>query len=262
MQMFPGDVLADVGYVGNVGRHIPIDIDINQPVPGAYVTAGIAAPGGIKSSNALTLNRIRPYPGWGVISTNEPIASSNYNGLQTALTKRFSSGSEFGLSYTWSKAFAVGGNVASGKIQNIYNLKADYGYSSFQRNQIFAAQWVYGLPFYRSQRGIAGHLLGGYELNGVVNLLSGGFSTAKTSGVDPGGIGLLNSGADGQPYPDQVGDPYRGAPRTRHQWFNTSAYALVPSGQARPGDSKPQNVPQPGIETVTIGLMRNHSCPN
>lgn len=109
-QELPQRLLLDVGYYGNLGRKLTQTFDINQPQPGAYVTAGIAQPGGISSGSPTTkLNRIRPYLGYASIAENLPIASSNYNSLQIAAKKEFRFGSEIGFSYTWSKSLGIQG---------------------------------------------------------------------------------------------------------------------------------------------------------
>ncbi len=249
-QELPQQFLLDVGYYGNVGRKLIGTFELNQPQPGAYVAAGIAAPGGITSGNPTTkLNRIRPYLGYSSIADNLPIASGNYNSLQVAARKQFRFGSELGLSYTWSKSMGIEG------AQNFYNIAADYGPTDDQRNHIIAAQGVYETPWFHDQHGLAGHLLGGYELSTIVNFLTGAVHTASTSGVDPAGIALLNSNA-ASARPDQVADPNNG-PKSFTQYFNTSAFALVPASQLRPGNGAVNSVYGPNSVAVTLGLMRN-----
>ena len=218
-RQLPAHIVLDVAYVGNVGRHLANSIDLNEPLPGAYVTAGIASAGGLTTGNSVKLNQIRPYRGYGAFSASMPIFSTNYNGLQMQFKQHLGTSLELGGAYTFSKAMGISG------AQNVYNLSADYGVS--QRDNMFVAQAVYQLPFYRQQVGLVGHLLGGYELSGILNLSAGGLSTATTSNQDPAGLGLLSSGTAASGRPDRVGDPNNG-PRTIQQWFNTAAFATVP----------------------------------
>jgi carboxypeptidase family protein/TonB-dependent receptor-like protein len=249
-QELPQHLLLDVGYYGNVGRKLIATFDINQPLPGAYVVAGIAAPGAISSGNSTTkLNRIRPYLGYASIADNLPIASGNYNSLQVAAKKEFRYGSEVGIAYTWSKSMGIEG------AQNFYNIAGDYGPTDDQRNHIIAAQGVYETPWFHEQRGLVGHLLGGYELSTIVNFLSGAVHTASTSGVDPAGLALLNSNA-ASARPDQVGNPNNG-PKTFMQYFNAAAFALVPALQVRSGNAAVNSIYGPNSTSVTLGLMRN-----
>ena len=57
-RQLPASIVVDVAYVGNVGRHLANTIDLNEPLPGAYVTAGIAPAGGLTTSNSVKLNQI------------------------------------------------------------------------------------------------------------------------------------------------------------------------------------------------------------
>jgi hypothetical protein len=250
-RQLPGRTLVDVGYYGNVGRDLSAVFELNQPAVGAYVTAGIAAPGGITSGAPTTkLNRIRPYPGYASIAANLPYGTSNYNSLQTQLRKQFSSGS-LGAVYTWSRALTIGG------AQDFYNIAQDYGPDDSQINHIFAAHGVYELPWYRNQRGVVGHLLGGFELSGIANLQSGHVHTPTISGADPAGISL-NSGGSSTDRPDRVADPNNG-PKTVRQYFNTSAFAAVPASQVRTGNASVNSIYGPNLVSFTVGLMRNIS---
>ena len=247
-RQLPAHIVLDVAYVGNADRHLTLSVDTNEPLPGAYVAAGIAAAGAITTSNSIKLNEIRPYRGYGAFSAALPGFSSNYNGLQVQFKQHLGQWLELGGAYTFSRAMGFSG------VQNIYNIAADYG--TTQRDNMFVAQAVYKLPFYREQKGFLGHLLGGYELSGIVNLSHGGLLTATTSNQDPAGIGLLSSGTAATSRPDRVGNPNTG-PRTIQQWFNTAAFAYVPTSQLRPGNESIGTIYGPGSEVVNASLMRN-----
>ncbi|HZQ44605.1 MAG TPA: TonB-dependent receptor [Acidobacteriaceae bacterium] len=247
-RQLPADIVLDVAYVGNAARHLALPIDLNEPLPGAYVTAGIAKAGGLTSGNSIKLNEIRPYRGYGAFSASMPIFSSNYNGLQVQFKQHLGTSLELGGAYTFSKNMGVSG------VQSIYNMSADYGV--LQRDNMFVAQAVYNIPFYKQQVGVLGHLLGGYELSGIVNLSAGGVLTATTSNQDPAGLGLLTSSTAATARPDRVGDPNNG-PRTTKEWFDTSAFAFVPASQTRPGNESIGSIYGPGSKVVNIALMRN-----
>jgi hypothetical protein len=44
-------MLFDIGYYGNKALHLPAEADINQPPPGAYLSAGVLAQGPISIGN-------------------------------------------------------------------------------------------------------------------------------------------------------------------------------------------------------------------
>jgi hypothetical protein len=74
--------------------------------------------------------------------------------------------------------------------------------------------------------------------------------------VDPAGLGILGASA-ASPRPDLEGDPNSGAPQTLQEWFNTSAFANVPSGELRPGTEGRGVVRGPGYARWDISLFKN-----
>ncbi len=254
-QLSPGWIF-DIGYVGATGIHLLGIVDVNQPLPGAYVTAGLAASGGITRANTQTLNRIRPYLGYGPINQVQPRFTSNYNSLQSNMRRQFKDGSLLDLNYTWSKALTNNQSDRSNAPQNSYDIAGEYGLSQLDRRNVFTGDFVYFLPFFRTQRGIVGHTLGGWEISGVVAANSGLPLTVTTS-ADPAGQGTLNSASLSGARPDQIGNPNSGAPRTIAKWFNTSAFAAVPTGQARPGTERRGTVTGPGFQRWDLSIFKD-----
>ena len=68
-------------------------------------------------ANALPVDFLRPYQGFGNISYIEPASSSNYHSLQTSLNRRFKKGLLLGVTYTWSKALGTQGSGPAGHQQ-------------------------------------------------------------------------------------------------------------------------------------------------
>jgi hypothetical protein len=55
-----------------------------------------------------------------------------------------------------------------------------------------------------------------------------------------------------------VGDPNSGQNlRTKFSYFNTAAFAAVPAGQARPGNSHRGVINGPGFQRYDFGFFRN-----
>ena len=54
-----------------------------------------------------------------------------------------------------------------------------------------------------------------------------------------------------------MSNPNVGAPHTFAQWFNTSAFTLVPAGQYRGGNESTGSVIGPGYETVDLSVYKN-----
>lgn len=68
--------------------------------------------------------------------------------------------------YTWSKNLTTASNDYRA-LQCTYDLLAEYGPADIDRRHVFTGSYVYYLPFYKDQKGIAGHVLGGWELSGI-----------------------------------------------------------------------------------------------
>jgi hypothetical protein len=105
-----------------------------------------------------------------------------------------------GASYTWSKTiddaseiFAFGGgDILSPSAQNPFCInRCERGRSGLDRPHAFAANFIYDVPYFREQRGVVGHLLGGWQLNGTYIVTSGGVYTPGQGGN--GTIGLGNT---------------------------------------------------------------------
>lgn len=246
-----------VGYYGSKGTHLPGIVDLNEVPPGAAVAAGII-PAGTQVTAALTprLNAVRPYKGFSSIGSIQNWFNSNYNSMQVSADKTFKDGSLVRLSYTWSKALTDNQTDRSSAPQSLYDRAADYGPSQLDRRHILSINYVYQLPFFRSQKGFLGHTLGGWELSGITSAASGSPLTVTTTGTDPGALGFLGtSPSSGRP--DQVANPNQtSAVRTRFQWFNPFAFQLVPAGVTRPGNAPRGVVIGPGYQKWDMTLSK------
>ena len=169
----------DVAYVGNHGDLWGVK-DINQPAPGTGWTASILAaceanpiPGNCAPS-AATETAARPYsaafPYLKYIDVISKWETSNYNGLQAALTQRVWHGLSYVAGYTWSHA--LGDSADSWRFMTPTNSSApqnQYGNSVFDIRHRFTYSVTYALPGRRS----AGQALEGWSVNSIVHLQSG-----------------------------------------------------------------------------------------
>ena len=245
-EIIPSTVL-EVGYVGTKGTHLLGDIDINQPT----LANRVANP-------TLDVNAIRPFIGYGTINSRVPTYTSNYNSLQVSLNRHFSRGLSAGIAYTWSKLLTTNPYDRGLSAYNTYDLKSSYGPSVLNTPQMFVANYVYDLPFYKNDHSVSGILLGGWELSGIVTIQSGQ-SQIVTQGNDPwvlagmpGGLGMTRPGDTVYIRPDQIGNPH--GPKTVLQWFNTAAFtdAIGHFGSSRPGAFL-----GPGYQIWDTSLIKN-----
>ncbi len=121
----------------------------------------------------------RQFAGQGLVRSRTNTGRSEYDSLQTRYNGRFlNKNLNFGATYTFSKAtdnaseiFAFGESPIA---QNPFDVGAgEYGNSGFDRRHSFSMNFIYAVPFYKSQSGFAGKVLGGWQINGTYNLASG-----------------------------------------------------------------------------------------
>ncbi len=132
-------VVAEVAYVGNLGRHLLRAPDINQ-LPFAAFAANLALP----TAQQVPQAALRPYLGYSSIYQYNSDSTMNYHALQSYISKR--AGSLFmTASYTFSKS--LGDSSAEGDNPEQYlNRHFNYGPTSFDRRHVFIATYVWSLP--------------------------------------------------------------------------------------------------------------------
>jgi hypothetical protein len=100
--------------------------------------------------------------------------------------------------YTWSTfidgASEVFNPSTSGEIafsQNPYDRRSERGRSTYDRPQRLSLNGVFELPVFRTQQGVIGKVLGGWQVNGFLTFQSGA-PFGVLNGADPGGVVLGN----------------------------------------------------------------------
>lgn len=144
---------------------------VEPNLPAAYSKAGFNFSG----ARALPANFLRPYPGFGEITYDEAIGSSNYNSLQVKVTRRVGHGLTFGIAYTFSKAFDTGDFDFTGN--HPYNTRAyDYKLANFDRTHTFVANYIYDVPSlarFMGNNRVAKFVLGDWQVSGISQYYSG-----------------------------------------------------------------------------------------
>jgi hypothetical protein len=173
----------------------------------------------------------------GGITMNEPLFSSNYNGLQTQLTRNAGRLSQFGLVYTWSHAFNFEDNGAgsgSGGLPITYPgyWALNRATASYDRTNNLQFWGIYHLPFGSNQmfanHGIASAILGGFQLNGQISHVSGApFSVSPSSTAinSPGNTEYAQLVAPYQQIGGHNRTPGNNAVTGGQPWFNPASFA-------------------------------------
>jgi len=256
---FGGNWLADVGYYGSKGTHLIGIADVNEVPPGLAVSSGLVPPGTqFTSANTPLLNLLRPYQGYAAINSIETWFNSNYHSLQASLEKRFAGNSLFTLAYTFSKNLTDNRSDRSSAPQNTYNFhEGEYGKAQFDRTHVFTASYVYDIPFFAKQTGIAGRVLGGWEISGITQMMTGlPLNPGDVNSLDAAGLGIIGASSASN-RPDWGCNPNANAPHQTYQWFNPACLVEVPAGAIRPGNAGRSIVTGPGLQRWDVSLFKN-----
>jgi hypothetical protein len=105
--------------------------------------------------------------------------------------------------------------------------------AALDRRHILTINYVYELPFFKDQKGIAGKILGGWQASGIITYQTGLPFTPTASSFDASGLGLIPALVAGA-RPNVTCDPNANAPHTVQQWFNTSCFQVTPISNTDP----------------------------
>jgi outer membrane receptor protein involved in Fe transport len=237
------DLALEIGYVGSQGRHLGVRYNLNYQYPNSVVGQP----------------PIRAYPALGDITYQAQVLNSTYNAMQVTLRRRAKNGLTLLASYTFGKAMDQNSNTNNSTTgsqrnpQDIHDFSQDWGLADFHRTHQFSGSFNYDLPFGRGRqffsgaRGWADVLVGGWQMNGIVTLLSGRPFTPVFSSLDT---------ASGRP--DLVGDPMANVPDGLY--FNPDAFARPVATAEDPnlfGNAGRNIVIGPGYQNFDISLFKN-----
>ncbi len=240
-RQLPWNLAVEAGYVGRRGVHNQRKRNINQLLTGTT----FANPG-------VNVNALRPYQGMGIIGISENSGLSMYNGLQLSVERRFSSGLQFGVAYTYSHAEDNSSDLTD-VLPNAYDDKGYRGTSDLNRPHVLILNYIYEIPFLKGNRTIAHRLLGNWDLSGMNQWQSGApFSIRNTAEIAGVGTG------SGNQFWNQVSDPgdvQRTPFTTSAVWFNRNAFARPANGT---WGLQPRNgLMNPGFWAFDVGLRKN-----
>jgi hypothetical protein len=190
--------VAEVRYVGNHGSGLfqsinrnPLISNLYNGIPdfgfGAFPSFRNLLPAGavpqVCADNPATTGvnegvcngRLLPQ---GLLRSRENTATSDYHGLQARYNGRVFNQLTVGAAYTFSKTIDNASEIFSfgegAFAQDSFNIqKGERGLSGNDRRHASAFNFIWDVPMYKSEKGLVGHVLGGWQLNGTYNLASG-----------------------------------------------------------------------------------------
>ncbi|CAN5470491.1 hypothetical protein BH10ACI1_BH10ACI1_07600 [soil metagenome] len=242
------NTVITIGYYGSRGVNQIGAFELNELRPGQALatlcatgasttpTVPCQTPGSAFFSTAQSaiLDQIRPFRGYRSLNIVQPRYNSTYHSLQISGEHRFGFGSQVNLAYTWSKNLTDNQTDRSTAPQNSYDIRSEYGRASLDRRHVLSINYVYELPFYRTQKGFVGKVLGGWQFSGIITYNSGLPFTVTTSAFDPAGLGLIPALIAGG-RPNVLCNPNQGGAGTQQQWFNTACFTLNPPSTTTTG---------------------------
>jgi hypothetical protein len=203
------DIMFEIGYVGNLGRHQIIPVPFNQAQiatlgnpthpggvaeqdfsygytvldPNTFFPECVNDPTEVNCNYGTMLNNYEggnvdlrvPYIGYSSESESYTAAGiAMYNALESHLEKRFSHGFQAGVSYTYSHATDEQSGLGlfyNGN--NPLNLRSGYGSSDFDRTHVL--NFTYGVtsPKIFATDTLAGKVLDSWSIHGIAVIQSG-----------------------------------------------------------------------------------------
>lgn len=246
-----------IGYVGNVGQHLPqVFNDVNVPRPFSTNTSDPNY-----GSGARPLAGVLP-----LLSSVGEVGSegySNYNALQTSFQRRLTKGLAMDANYVWGKAmsnitgFSNEGAEGWGNADWTRVSTIEYGKAELDIQNRFALSLNYQFQYGKEWHGFKKQLLAGYQVNSIAVFQSGKPFSIFNGGND-GGLGnravpFNNAGSD---RPNQIGDA-RNVPggRSFAQFFNTAAFA--PQALGTVGNVQRDSLFGPDFRHVDLSVFKD-----
>ena len=289
-------MVASVGYVGSVARHLQF-----FPNPNGQTALTPNGFSGYTDANGDKENPLQPFPHFSGFSYTAYDAASNYNSLQGRLEKRLTNGLSFLTTYTYAHSLdnadtPLGSSNDEGtRSVNILGLGADYGTSGFDVRHRFTLNGNYELPvgkgrkYFNNDNKIVDYAVGGWSSSFVFRAQTGQPLTIGTNGITSPGGATVNAHRIGNPFM-AGGSPNSSNPgvtcptkvRTVQNWYNPCAFAnpqpdnigyttgKYPDGSPIPntvsgpaayayvGDNRGQTT-SPGYERIDMSLFKNFS---
>ncbi|HEY2016055.1 MAG TPA: TonB-dependent receptor, partial [Bryobacteraceae bacterium] len=257
-QELPGQMAFEVGYLGNHQSHQLIlwnsDPATNIGTTNSAITSDtqreILPPAGCTACALI---------GSGLSMTSS-FGYGNYHALETSLTKRFSRGLQFQVSYTWAHALANSATPLSGSTglgtPDPTNFASGYSTASWDIRHTFTTGFVYELPFGRGKafgngmNRAADVIVGNWHLNSILTLHTGVPYTLRYNGCQ---------GVWGACRPDAVsGMNPNAAPsngRDPAEWFDITA-VTVPAALTG-GNLGLQSQTGPPVRTLDLSVFKD-----
>jgi hypothetical protein len=239
-----GAWFAEIDYAGTKGVKLPIVIHTDQLLPSQFSTGSQA---------------LRPFPQYADVQYMTMDGNSVFHSMQAKLEHRFRAGFVISAAYTFSKLMDDVDEVADSSsrahrqgVQNVYDLRSEWGIGGYDIPQRFVANYFYQLPFGRGQKfgaevPVVRDVIANWEFSGITEFQIG----QPLPITQPN----MTHGFTESQRPNAIGSPVLSSGQTLDHWFNTAAFQLAP--QFTLGDSSRFPLHGPGLNNWDLALQRN-----
>jgi carboxypeptidase family protein len=270
-RQLPGEVVLTVGYAGSRSTHILMfgeNVNLASPTACGKVS-GYTFGCGIASA-PWPANPLNPKAAIGTIFQIYNNGYARYDSLQVkAETKSTKRGLYALLGYTYAKALDNGfsDGLGSNLGANYYPLpnigRSDLAYSQIDLAHNFTGSVVYDLPFGKGKAfgnnwsGATNALLGNWQINGIVRLLSG-FPIFIVANNNLSGVNFSNNNGFNENRPIRVCNG-RLSNWTLQKFFDTSCFVDPPVGEL--GDASRTPLFGPRFVNTDFSAAKNIPLP-
>ncbi len=255
------NLVAEVSYVASHGYALSYPTDLNA-IP--------------QSKLASADSQFRPYTNYQSISGSTNNAVSNYNSLQTSITKRMASGVSFDFNYVWSHFLDTqdssgwGSRAGPQNWQIANNPSANYSNSNFDVRHAFKGYAIYQLPFGKgrlllNKNTLEDEVVGGWQVSGTLYLSTGSpysvFGTQNTYQLAGSAFPNRVPGVSTKPAHQSTHCEAGSGPEYGciNEWFNPSAFSEPANGTF--GNVRRNSLYGPGTNTVNLAGNKDFSLP-
>jgi len=244
-QQIGSNLMVEVGYVGKLSRHLPQTRNINAaPLSPTNTYANVQS------------RRVLDPVNYNKIDYEESSGNASYNSLQITARYRGGHGLNLLYSFTWAHSIDTWSTYAVQSVvyQDNNNINGSRGNSDFDQRLVSNLSLVYDIPspVSRATSRTANHILGNWELTGIVSAQSGTPFTVST-GYD---ASITAAGGD---RPDLIGDPFfpGGRPRGQEIAAYINPAAFVANSVGTYGNVGRNSFYNPGAFNSDLGLFKN-----
>jgi hypothetical protein len=223
-QQFGPNWLTEITFAGIAGRHLPLELNINQPPP----IPGYDYNPIFNQLNPPSTAQYGPYQGYGTINYATSTGIANWNALELSVRHPTGHGLTMRAQFTWSHGLSDvpstdGYADENSGVQDAYHPERSYGNTELNQHLSFASGLVYSVPWF-THTGWTKSAFGGWQASAIVGFLSG---VNYSVGVSTSNHGLTTRANMNPLYPLQR---YKGSFFSTDQtgrvgpFFNTCAF--------------------------------------